>query len=143
GTSWQHRDDRGEAGALREKHPHARRARFRMVDILLVLRGAQIGAVRIQRLQQAAYGPVGHLLQVRLGDVVALDAVQDLAIHTQVLVGLFIVGGWGVAPAQDPAEDDVKNQDAGNRDQRQAYTIAHLGSRLLRKILKLALRNAV
>jgi hypothetical protein len=85
-----------------------------MLKIVLILFRAKIGAVRIQSFQKSPNSPVGYLPQIGLRYVILLDAIQDLAVDAQVSIRLL---GGGIVLAQQSSDDNVRDQEARNRDQ--------------------------
>ena len=115
---------RGISHPLRDEDPHVRRSRVRVLQIILILFGGKVRAVGVERLQQPPNGSIRHLVQIRVGDILLLDAIQDFAVNTQVAIGL--LGGRFTLP-QQPSYENVGHQYEGNGNQCGTNTICHAG----------------
>ena len=82
-----------------------------MVEVFLVFLRSEIGAVGIERFQEATNRPTGYFVEIGFSDVVALDTRKDLAVDAEIPIRL--VAG-GVRPAEQASDDDV--QDKNRRD---------------------------
>ena len=80
-----------------------RRPRFGLLDLV----GRQIGAVRIQRVDEAVHGAAHHLVDVDRLDVIARNEAHHVVEDLEVLIGVF--------PRHDRAEDAADDGEGDNR----------------------------
>jgi len=87
-TAGKHRNHRRVAVALGNVKPDVGRSGIGMGQVILELFGCEVGAERVQRFEHASDRAVGHLMKVRLRNVLAADARQHFLVNAQVAISL-------------------------------------------------------
>ena len=86
-----HADDGGVAVALGNRDPDLGDAGGGAVLVNLVLGGREVAGVGIERFKQAVQGAGGDVVDVGIGDVVALDSLEDLGVDVHLAVGAILL----------------------------------------------------
>ena len=83
-----------------------------LVLVILIFKRAEVGGLRVERIEQAVQSAVGDGVHIGIVHVVALDVFEDFAIDGERAIGLVVVGaaehvaGGGVGDDQDGKPDD-------------------------------------
>ena len=84
-------DDGGVAVALGNGDADLGNAGGGPILVDLVLGGREVAGVGIERFKQAVQGAGGDVVDVGLGDVVALDPLEDLGVDVHLAVGAILL----------------------------------------------------
>ena len=60
--------------------------------VVLVFQGAEVGGLRVERIEQAVQGAIGDGVHVGIVHVIALDMFEDFAIDGERAIGFVVVG---------------------------------------------------
>src|SRR5207248_9682288 len=97
GSATRYDGDHGSVSeAFGDGSPDAGFALTVMVLVVLVLGGGEVAGVRVERLEQPVQRTVGDLGDVRLLNVLTLDAREDFAINAELAVCAVVRSGGSV-----------------------------------------------
>ena len=107
-------DDGGVAIALGNGDADLGHAGGGAILVDLVFGRREIAGIGIERLQQAVQSAGGHRVDVGIGDVVALDSLEDLGIDVHLAVGAILLAAGVNAEHAELAQREAEAESGKN-----------------------------